>query len=76
MATRRYSISPGQQEFSVVEAVGAAVVTGKIELTVELANSVTDGNVTGGTRPVTREEVLIGLEQIRNRILSKNWSPA
>lgn len=77
MATRRYSISPGQTEFQVLEAVGAATVSGTVEVTVDLANTIIkDANTTLGTRSITREEVLIALEQIRNHVISKNWTPA
>lgn len=37
MATRRYSITPEQASYQVVEAVGAATVTSAIELTVDFA---------------------------------------
>lgn len=77
MATRRYSINPGLNEYQVTEAVGAATVTNFIELTVDLANTdITDSNTTTGTRSLTREEVLEGIDKIKNYILRGNWPPA
>jgi hypothetical protein len=74
MATRRYSLGTGQTEFQVVEAVGAAVVTANVEVTVDLsAASVGEG---AGTRAILKEEVLLQLEQIKNHILTGNWPPA
>lgn len=77
MATRRYSINPENSEFQVTEAVGAAVVTKNIELTVELANNIiTDSNVSGGTRGLSEQEVVFALDKIKNYILRGNWPPA
>lgn len=39
MATRRYSISWGEQREDIVEAAGAAVATKPIELTFDLASA-------------------------------------
>jgi hypothetical protein len=74
MATRRYSIQPGDDEFAVTEAVGAATVTKCIELTVDLATSTVNG--ASGTRAVTKEEVLLALEKLENYITKNQWPPA
>ena len=75
MATRRYGISAGEGEFSVTEAVGAAVSADTVEVTVELANTAV--NVTGGTtRSISKQEVLDALDKIKNHIIKGNWTPA
>lgn len=71
MATRRYGISLGENEYQVTEAVGDAVNADPIELTVDLAN------ITGfGTAPPPREQVIQALDHLRNYILRGNWPPA
>lgn len=69
MATRRYGLSAGETEFQVTEAVGAAVATDSIEVTVDLAGTALGG--AGG-----REKVILALEQIKNYIMKGNWPPA
>ncbi len=64
MATRRWGIKQGERFPDVTEAVGAAVSSDTIELTVDLA----DG--------LNREEVLEGLDYIRAHILKGDWPPA
>ena len=64
MATRRYGISRGENIYQVLEAVGAAVATDSIELTVDLAAN------------VTREDVLLALEKFEMYIVKGNWPPA
>ena len=77
MATRLYSIDPGNNEFQVVEAVGSPIATKNIELTVNLASTlITDTNAPGNVRSITREEVLEALEKFENYILRGNWPPA
>jgi len=77
MATRRYSIDPETDEFSIVEAAGAAVATKNIELTVNLANNiVTDLNDPTGARTISKAEVLLALEKLENYIVKGNWPPA
>lgn len=63
MATRLYGLSRGETEFSVTEGVGAATTDG-VEVTVDLAVS------------LTKNEVLLGLDMIKNHILKGNWPPA
>lgn len=75
MATRRYKISPGKNEFQIVEEVGAATNSDVVELTVDLANTLV--NTTGGaTRTVSKEEVLLAIEKFENHIIKSQWPPA
>lgn len=75
MATRRYKISPGKNEFQIVEEVGAATNSDVVELTVDLANTLV--NASGGTtRTVSKEEVLLALEKFENHIIKSQWPPA
>lgn len=72
MATRRYSIQPGDADaYGITEAVGAATATKCIELTVDLGNV-----VEGSTRPPNKEEVLNALEKVTDYIASGLWPPA
>lgn len=74
MATRRFKVSPGEGEFSVVEEAGAAVNSDIVELTVELANTAV--NIPGGTRIVSKAEVLECIDKLKNHIIKANWPPA
>lgn len=74
MATRRFGISVGEGEFQVTEAVGAAVSSDTVELTVELATTAV--NWRGSTRAITKQEVLDALEKLENHIIKSNWPPA
>lgn len=69
MATRRYGLSVGETEFQVTEAVGAAVATDSIELTVDLAG-------TGLTTHEGKMHVLGALDMFRAHIIKGNWPPA
>ncbi len=60
MATRRYGISRGESEFSITEAAGAAVSSDNIELTVDLAVS------------LTKAEVLQLVDMIKNHMLKND----
>ena len=65
MATRRYMINKGEQQHQVTEAVGAANVTKKIEVTIDLAAN------------ITKTDAINGLNQIRDYIAkAKKWPPA
>lgn len=77
MATRRYKFNPGDQavDAEVTEEVGAATNSKNVELTVDLAASYVY-DASGSLRAITREEVLEGLEQIKQHILKGNWPPA
>lgn len=74
MATRRYKISAGETEFSVTEEVGAATDSDTVELTVDLASTTTNAN--GTTRAITKHEVLMAIDMIKNHIIKGNWTPA
>lgn len=74
MATRLYSIAPGQTEFQIVENVGSATVHQAIELTVDLSTSIVTDD--GTTRAVLKEEVLQALDMLKNHILTGKWLPA
>ena len=74
MATRRFKISVGEGEFSVVEEAGAAVNSDTVELTVELATTAV--NVGATTRGVEKQEVLEAIDKIKNHIIKANWPPA
>lgn len=64
MATRLYGISRGETEFQITEGVGSAVVADNIEVTVDLAVS------------LTKDEVIRALRMIENHILKGNFPPA
>lgn len=61
MATRRYMISRGENEFDVTEAAGSATASKNIEITVDLAVS------------LTKSEVLQAIDKLKNFML-KNAS--
>lgn len=67
MATKRWSCSIGEGEFSVLEETGAAVVAKQVELTVEFATTAVQD--LGTTRAVKKQEVLDALEKIKNSII-------
>lgn len=71
MATRRYSITPNNPPYNVVEAVGAATVSGPVEVTIDLA-AVMQGN----TVAMARVTVLEQLQKIVEYIERGNWPPA
>lgn len=64
MATRRYGLSRGENEFDVLEGAGAATASDNIELTVDLATS------------LDKIDVLLALEKLMNHITKGNWPPA
>lgn len=65
MATRLYGISRGENYGSVVtEGVGSATAADNIELTVDLAVS------------LTKAEVVMALQRIADYITTHDWPPA
>ena len=64
MATRLYGISRGETEFQITEGVGSATAADNIELTVDLAVN------------LTKADVLLKLDELKNHILKGNWPPA
>ncbi len=75
MATVRFSVYPTAQEFQITQAVGAATVTNNVELTVDLGTT-----MDGGTRVISKEEVLLCLERLVDYITKgganlSGWPP-
>lgn len=68
MATIRISINPEDSIESIVYAAGAAVVTKKIEVTVEQAAVVTDASSTVSPRPISRKEIIVALYNVINAL--------
>ena len=64
MATVRISINPEDPIESIVVAAGAAVVTKKIEVTIEQAVTVTDASRLPNPRAISRSEVVFALQNI------------
>lgn len=67
MATRRFSINPGDSLEAVVEAAGAATATKSIELTVDQATTIVTDQ--GATRAVKRGEIQVALRILEEAIL-------
>lgn len=63
MATRLYGVDVGAPTWDVSEGVGSATTAG-IEVTLDLA------------KVSSKEEALLGLQKIKEHILSGNWPPA
>lgn len=74
MATRRYKISPGENQNDVVDEAGAATNSDTIELTIDFDSGEVNLNGTA-TRKVSKEEVLDGLEKIKNHIIQNDYPP-
>jgi len=64
MATRRYGLSRGENEFQVTEAAGAATAADSMEFTFDLAVG------------LTKEDVLLALSKLRAHIIKGNFPPA
>lgn len=64
MATRIYGISRGEQVQNITEGVGAAVAADSMEFTFDLAAG------------LTKEDVVLGLEKIKQHIINDNFPPA
>lgn len=68
MATRRYGISVGEEEFGgVTEGAGSAVASDSVEITIERATTAV--NAASGTRAINKQEVLEALDKLRNHII-------
>jgi hypothetical protein len=72
MSTWRLSIGPSETLENVIAATGAATASKPIELTVDLAATVTDSNSPVSPRPVKRGEVLVALEILKQQVLRDN----
>ena len=64
MATRIYGLSRGEKQWQLTEGVGAAVSADDVELTFDLAKS------------LTKEDVILALEMIVNHIQKGKFPPA
>ena len=64
MATRLYGTSKGEKDVDVVEGVGSAVAADSVEVTVDLAAT------------LSKNDVLLALERIQRKIIKGNWPPA
>lgn len=75
MATRRYMINPEDPTFSVTEAVGAAVASKKIEVTIDFgALAALTPSMTG---TLAKRNVIDALQRIAEYIETKGiWPPA
>ena len=74
MATRRYMINAGQRDFEITEAVGAAVVTKNIELTVDFGALAALTPTLTGTQ--ARLQVAQAVQLLSERIANGDWPPA
>lgn len=63
MATRKFTINNGQDQDDVVEGVGSAT-TGNVQITIDLAIG------------MSRDEVLIAIDKIKDQINEGIWPPA
>jgi hypothetical protein len=75
MATVRFSYLVDGREDQITQAVGAATVTTNMELTVDLGNT-----MEGNTRVINKEEVLLGLQRLKDFIMKgganlTGWPP-
>lgn len=82
MATRLFAFRPGGQittlAADIIEGVGAAASSAfKINLTVDLANTIVSDTSAGGTtRTIKKSEVLAALDAYKAYITKINWPPA
>lgn len=77
MATRRYKINPGENNVNgtITEEVGAATNSKGIELTIDLSTAY-KYNGAGVAVAMSKEDVLLALEELENYILNRQWPPA
>lgn len=75
MATRIYAVNPGAPIAisSVQENVGPTATSAAIALVVDLSATVTDG---GGTRTLSRNELLLAIETLEAYLINDQWPPA
>ena len=75
MATRLYSVAVGKGNdtgnTAVTEAVGSATTSQAIELTIDLANV-----LEGGTKPLSKQDVLRALNLLIDYIVKDDFPPA
>lgn len=75
MATVRFSYLTDGREDQITQAVGAATVTTNMELTIDTGNT-----MEGNTRVINKEEVLLGLQRLKDFIMkggasTTGWPP-
>lgn len=78
MATRRYKINPGEFNVNgsqITEEVGAATNSKGIELTVDLSTSY-KFNGAGTAIALSKEDILLALEELKMYITNRQWPPA
>ena len=77
MATRRYKINPGENNANatIAEEVGAATNSKGIELTIDLSTAY-KYNGLGVAVAMSKEDVLLALEELENYIVNRQWPPA
>lgn len=67
MATRIYGVSLGEANHkgdAVTEGVGSAVAADSVEITVDLASS------------LSKHDVVLAIDRIKEHIVKGNWPPA
>jgi hypothetical protein len=69
MATYRISYNPGDSLELVVTGTGVPTVIKNIELTINLANLITDANYPGGVRPMLRGEIFTAMKVLEQQII-------
>lgn len=74
MATRIFAIPPNGQLDEVKENVGPTATSAIIGLVVDLAS--TGVSVGGSTRTVSKSEVLLAVETLKQYLIKTNWPPA
>jgi len=72
MATRRLSIGAGEVVENMVEAVGAVTATKSIELTFDTSQTL----LSGGTRGMTRSELIDALNKLHDYIMRMPFPPS
>ena len=71
MSTRRWSYTPNQQPYEVVEALGVPTVSGPVEITVDLGQVVNNSN-----NAIDRLTANIGIRKILEHMNAGVWPPA
>lgn len=78
MATRRYKINPAEFNVNgnqIVEEVGAATNSKGIELTIDLSTAYKKNGL-GVAVALSKEDILIALEELEQYIINRQWPPA
>lgn len=75
MATRIFSVNPGEPSTLVVESVGPTGTSGIIALVVDAGVTIT--GIAGAAQQASKADVLKSLEALTEYIIRKNtWPPA